>query len=129
MGPPSLPAFHNGSREWHSCAVLSHFAYGCCLLGLAIVPVGCAEFRVSHSVGVVVAGASGREQTEPPAPVAVQHLATAACQAADERKIAIDLEAVFRLAEDQNAQVSLARARVQEAGAAKDIAATSWLPT
>ena len=44
------------------------------------------------------------------------------------KSLAIDLETVFRLAEDQNAKVSLARARVREAVAENDLAAVSWLP-
>jgi multidrug efflux system outer membrane protein len=42
--------------------------------------------------------------------------------------LAINLDTVLRLAEDQNAQIAGARARVEEAYAEKDLAATSWLP-
>jgi outer membrane protein TolC len=40
----------------------------------------------------------------------------------------IDLETIFRLAEEHNAQIGLARERVSEAFAEKDVAATKWLP-
>jgi outer membrane protein TolC len=42
--------------------------------------------------------------------------------------LAVDLETVFRLAEAQNHQVSLARARVQEACAEKALASNTWIP-
>jgi outer membrane protein TolC len=42
--------------------------------------------------------------------------------------LAINLDSVFHLAEDQNSQVALARARVREAVAEKNIADLSWLP-
>jgi outer membrane protein TolC len=41
----------------------------------------------------------------------------------------ITLDAVLRLAEEQNAQVGIARARVNEASALEEIASKSWLPT
>jgi outer membrane protein TolC len=44
------------------------------------------------------------------------------------RLVPIDLDTVLRLAEDQNAQIALARARVQEAYAQKDVAGLAWLP-
>jgi outer membrane protein TolC len=44
------------------------------------------------------------------------------------RSLAINLDTVLRLAEDQNAQVAQARARVREACAESDLAAVSWLP-
>jgi outer membrane protein TolC len=44
------------------------------------------------------------------------------------RVVPIDLDTVLRLAEGQNAQVALARERVHEAYASKDIAAAAWLP-
>jgi outer membrane protein TolC len=44
------------------------------------------------------------------------------------RVVPICLDTVLRLAEDQNAQIAQARARVQEAYAQSDLAARSWLP-
>jgi outer membrane protein TolC len=44
------------------------------------------------------------------------------------KTLAIKLDTVFRLAEDQNSQIALARARVEEASAESGIAAISWLP-
>ena len=40
----------------------------------------------------------------------------------------ISIDTVLRLAEDQNAQVGVARERVSEAYAEKDVAAYAWLP-
>ena len=40
----------------------------------------------------------------------------------------VSLDAVFRLAEEQNPQIALARARVREASAEKAVAAKAWLP-
>ncbi|HLJ93406.1 MAG TPA: TolC family protein [Gemmataceae bacterium] len=44
------------------------------------------------------------------------------------RSLPISLDTVFRLAEEQNVQIALARARVDEASAEKGIAAKGWLP-
>jgi outer membrane protein TolC len=44
------------------------------------------------------------------------------------KMLPITLDSVMRLAEDQNAQIGIARARVNEASALQDIAARSWLP-
>jgi outer membrane protein TolC len=49
--------------------------------------------------------------------------------AATPNLLAINLDTVFRLAEDQNVQMALARARVREATAESNIAALSWLPS
>jgi outer membrane protein TolC len=45
------------------------------------------------------------------------------------KALAINLDTVLRLAEEQNAKVAGARARVDEAFATQDVAATSWLPS
>src|SRR5438477_6316071 len=55
-------------------------------------------------------------------PVPSQHASPAT------KEVAINLDTVLRLAEGQNAQIALARARVQEAYTQKDVAANSWLP-
>jgi outer membrane protein TolC len=44
------------------------------------------------------------------------------------RLVPIDLDTVLRMAEEQNAQVALARERVSEAYAQKDVAGLAWLP-
>jgi outer membrane protein TolC len=46
-----------------------------------------------------------------------------------QKVLPISLDAIFRLAEQQNAQIGVARARVQEASAAADLAAQGWLPS
>jgi outer membrane protein TolC len=45
-----------------------------------------------------------------------------------ERSLPINLDTVLRLAQDQNGQVALARARLAEACAQRDVAAKAWLP-
>ena len=45
------------------------------------------------------------------------------------RALAINLETVFRLAEEQNGQIALARVRIQEACAERELAKNSWLPS
>jgi outer membrane protein TolC len=42
--------------------------------------------------------------------------------------VPISLDTVFRLAEEQNPQIALARERVREAFAEKDVAAARWMP-
>jgi len=65
-----------------------------------------------------------------PSPEMVQPTAPAAVRPAVEgRGLAINLDTVFRLAEDQNAQIALARAKVDEALTAKHIADKGWLPS
>ncbi|HEY1860184.1 MAG TPA: TolC family protein, partial [Gemmataceae bacterium] len=44
------------------------------------------------------------------------------------KPLPISLDAVFHLAEEQNGQIAVARERVTEAYASKDLAAKSWLP-
>jgi outer membrane protein TolC len=45
------------------------------------------------------------------------------------KALPISLDAVLHIAEEQNAQLALARERVHEAYAAKDVADLAWLPT
>src|SRR5207245_5423615 len=90
--------------------------------------IGCAEMGTSPNSRIV--RAASREVTELPSPDVVRPaVPTATRVAAEENRLPINLDTVFHLAEEQNSQVALARARVQEACAAKDIAATSWLPS
>ena len=132
MKRDSFPWLRWIPRAPRSCPGLHRLTLGCCAIGLAVLEAGCAEFRVDHNrhePAPIVARASGGV-TELPSPEAVQPpLNSPADPPAEEHRIAINLDTVFRLAEEQNAQVSVARARVDEALAANDIAATSWLPS
>jgi outer membrane protein TolC len=69
------------------------------------------------AVGGIVAAQPAADK---PAPVTV----------AEEKAkpLPISLDAVFHLAEEQNGQIAVARERVTEAYASKDLAAKSWLP-
>jgi outer membrane protein TolC len=72
------------------------------------------------------AGAATPQQT--PAVLPAGDTEAEAASPTTPKVLAINLDSVFRLAEDQNSQVALARARVSEAMAEKDIADMSWLP-
>src|SRR5205807_1598210 len=85
---------------------------------LAVAAIGCAEMGTSPNSRIV--RAASREVTELPSPDVVRPaVPTATRVAAEENRLPINLDTVFHLAEEQNSQVALARARVQEACAAK----------
>jgi outer membrane protein TolC len=107
--------------------------------GTAILPLvgtGCAQLLPSVGLStppVRVVRASGAEAVEPPAnrtpaKLPVTDAPDAHAPPAVPRTLAINLDTVLRLAEDQNAQVALTRAKVREACAESDLAAVSWLP-
>ena len=58
---------------------------------------------------------------EPPSAIPIQEQQTT-------RQIPVNLDSVLRLANDQNLRVQMAREKVQEAFAGKDLAAKAWLP-
>jgi outer membrane protein TolC len=87
------------------------------LAGLPLVGFGCSQ----HPIGLVlsespppVVRAADAEPLPPP---------TAAPAA-----LPVGLDTVLRLAEEQNTQIALARERLSEAYAEKNLAALSWLP-
>jgi outer membrane protein TolC len=115
----------------------------------ALAASGCTQFLPSLQLAapaIRVARASGADvprggtdaKSSPPAGVArpqqtkaILPPANASTDAASPvipKLLAINLDSLFRLAEDQNIQVALARARVREALAEKNIADMSWLP-
>jgi outer membrane protein TolC len=61
---------------------------------------------------------AAQPDTNKPAPVAEEKA----------KPLPISLDAVFHLAEEQNGQIAVARERVTEAYASKDLAKSSWLP-
>jgi outer membrane protein TolC len=61
-----------------------------------------------------------RPMTDPAVPLSTP--------AADAPTLPIGLDTVFHLAQDQNAQVGIARAKVRQAYAEKDVASLKWLP-
>ena len=106
---------------------------------LAAMPGGCSQLPVARDIaGQRALVARGVEAELPqggqlPERIAVPQT-TFASEPAEVREqqkakqLPINLETVFRLAEDQNSQLALARARVREACAEKDVAAKAWLP-
>lgn len=64
----------------------------------------------------------------PAAPAATATHLPDALAVAEHPTVPVGLDTVFRLAEDQNAQVGIARQRVQEALAEKAVAKYKWLP-
>jgi outer membrane protein TolC len=131
-----------------ACVRCSRLLFGG-LIGLALSPMGCRQLVPSlQSVppAVRVARASGADgnqggmdgKSTSAAEVVKSQQTGAIVPAADShadgtspttpRLLAINLDTVFRLAEDQNSQVALARARVREALAERSIADMSWLP-
>jgi outer membrane protein TolC len=107
--------------------------------GIAILPLvgmGCAQFIPSAGLltpAVRIVRASGADAVERPAKQAPTTLPPSdvsdnSAPPPTSRFLAINLDTVLRMAEDQNLQVALARARVREACAESDVAAASWLP-
>jgi outer membrane protein TolC len=71
--------------------------------------------------------AARAEGPESESPTIVRTAATTTI-AAPTKPVPISLDVVLRLAQDQNARIGLARERVEEAFAEKDVAARRWLP-
>lgn len=95
------------------------------LLGLT----GCSQFAPSAVLMQPhVARAAAQTPTELPPPSAVPNHGAALGAPADARKLPINLDTVLRLSEDRNGQIAIARERLREACAAKDLAKKSWLP-
>jgi outer membrane protein TolC len=77
----------------------------------------------------VAAGCTSTSQAVlTPAPVTVRAQAPEAAEPAQPKVLPINLDTLFRLAEEQNARIAQARARVDEATTEKGIADTCWLP-
>ncbi len=120
-------------------SILSPLAFGVCgasFVGLA----GCSQLPTAAAVSlgrpVVVraveadtpAQVRSLPETIQATPSAFASEAKPAPAAPAARALPISLDAVFRLAEEQNPQVALARAKVREASAEKAVAAKAWLP-
>ena len=130
---PELPRLLT-SWKW-----LGELVFQGCMMGMPLLAIACGQFNQSTSArppeAMVARGASGdrAEVTVLPPPEEVQPAQPARSAGdgspTDSKLLPINLDTVFRLAEDQNAQVGLARARVEEAWATKDVADMSWLPS
>lgn len=129
---PSFP--HLGWRALEACAVgLPLLGLGCAgqtgMVSRGPLPVVAAaeaapgemvqQVRFGHSPasdqGMVQRAAAAAEDAPQPA-------------ATENRPVPISLDAVLRMAEEQNNQVAIARERLREANVEKDIASLAWLP-
>jgi outer membrane protein TolC len=91
--------------------------------GLACLPLAglaCAQFGPLAQLATAPETIRASGQELPPTEPTRQQSAKA---------LAINLDTVLRLAEEQNARIAGARARIEEAFAAKDVAALAWLPS
>jgi outer membrane protein TolC len=122
---------------------LGRLAAGACLAvpilsaGCALLPAGAERTSspviraVSGDLGQAPAAPAPTGQVEtipvPPRPLN-QAVGEPGTPSAAAPVLALGLDTVFRLAEEQNSQVALARERVREAYAEQDVAASRWLP-
>jgi outer membrane protein TolC len=108
-------------------------------LGLLPWPcIGCSQLGPTSDLALVqptTVRAAAPEAPKPvasspqtAAPVTPTQLPPVVAAEAHAKTLPIDLDTVFRLGEGQNAQIALARAKVEEAYAQKDVAGTRWLP-
>jgi outer membrane protein TolC len=96
-----------------------------------VVACGCAEFAPTAVLQPRVVRAAAEVLPELPAPRAVENKPLPAARLAEPapgKVLPISLDTVLQLAQDQNGQIHLARERLQEAFAARDVAAKRWLP-
>lgn len=101
---------------------------------------GCAQLAPTAGLGLqtprVVRGATAEPpgtvkalpETIPPPRSGFAAAQLGAPAAAPGKPLPISLDAVLRLAEEQNPQIALARAKVREASAEKAVAGKAWLP-
>lgn len=112
-----------------------------CIAGLSLLPVGCATYdeytaskeparavtannvKPSQEIQLVKAEVPDGAPEKLPAPATL-----AAEAAAPPHIVPVTLGTLFRVAEEQNAQIALSRARIDEASASKDLADKAWLP-
>src|SRR5262249_21243836 len=136
VSPPPLPGgpLMDGARlsRFAGLRRLRRSALRLCSAGLPLLALGCANTapsllpadppaalaRPAVAPAVVRGAYGGREESLPPADAV----------AAPAKVLPISLEVIFRLAEEQNAQVRLARERVAGACADLDLAQAAWLP-
>ncbi len=88
---------------------------------------GCMQFRPSACLRPAVVRAQAAEELLPP-PAVSQLPPPSPTDAPQSTAIPISLDTVFRLAEQQNPQIGLARERINEAYAEKKLAEQRWLP-
>src|SRR5436190_18756462 len=103
-----------------------------CLVGLPLLS-GCDREGVTYSAWLPTSIVRAAPPEQLPAPkdldkAALPEVLPAAETASAPHLVPICLDTVLRLAEEQNAQIALARARVEEANAEVDLAGKRWFP-
>jgi outer membrane protein TolC len=119
-----FPRFFN-PRRWALGTALPLLALGCA------TPVPSLAAPPDAAAPLVARGASGDMPDTLPAPRPTTPQAPSPgpqTAAAPDKALPVGLDTVFRLAQDQNAQVQLAREKVNGAYAQYDVATLSWLP-
>jgi outer membrane protein TolC len=108
-------------------------ALGLCLAGLGLAAAGPAAAQPAAVPGrgvpyAVAPQGNGTTATGPAAGEVLPAPTPAAAEATPAKKLPVSLDTIFRLAQDQNTQVRLARERVRGACADLDVAQLGWLP-
>jgi outer membrane protein TolC len=106
-------------------STLRRLASRLCLASAPILAMGCAQAVPSLAehgslIPPVIARGAAPDVLPPPASIPAEQHAPAV--------LPIGLDTVLRLADEQNGQIGLARERVNEAFAEKELARTAWLP-
>jgi outer membrane protein TolC len=115
------PCFSKRKR-WHRFA-LALTAAGCAPFGVLASPQNQVMPTVRPSTPAVLPPAKDH-----PAAAVAEHGGVVPPEPAP-KPVPINLDTVLRLAESQNAQIAIARARLEEACADKSLADKGWLPT
>jgi outer membrane protein TolC len=114
---------------------LRRLTFALYVVGWPLAGLACAQFpnNDGNREAVAIVRAAAADQATLPAAKAVDSQAMPVLPAVEPQPPApapllLSLDTVFRLAEGQNPKIAVARERVREACAAKDAAASRWLP-
>ena len=114
-----------------------------CLAGLSLLPLACASYhdsvvsktttpnltaaQVAPVQNIQLVKADGPAEMPGQLPATVVQPPSSVQEPAS-HPVLLTLGTIFRLAEDQNSQIALSRAKIDEAYASRDLADKSWLP-
>jgi outer membrane protein TolC len=130
-------------RKKRNAAQLARsFGSKLCLAGLSLTPLACASYGDSVPPSVAaprmplvraITPAQDIQLVKADGPDGAARLPDSVLPAPKElaapaHPVALSLATIFRLAEDQNAQIAISRARIDAAYASKDLADKAWLP-
>src|SRR5689334_2546582 len=93
-----------------------------------LLPAVCAQIPLTAPLAAAAAVRGQAPQELPPVRPAAPAEPAPATPAPAAKALPINLDTVLRLAQDQNGQVTIARSKLDEAYAQKDVAALAWLP-